>query len=108
MAGYRSANEDEQFIRSYNDALIDLEKEFGVVVDFTARTSLRRGVLECRWSVTFCPWENQEALPICTYTAQYPNSTAKSLAAFLFASSIPLHRLVHDQFEARKRAGVIR
>lgn len=108
MASMRSKADEEWFVRAYTDLLIDIEKEYGVSIDFTARPTLRRGVLECRWYATFDPWADKDTKPICSYAHEYPNSGAQTLAAFLFAALTRFEKVIKEQFEQRKRAGVIR
>lgn len=96
---------DEPFTSATWATVVDLEQTTGKWVHLSSWPTRRQGVY--KWRMSF----DHEltvtlAWSICAVEGEYPNATAGSLAAFLYALSIKLSHLVADwQHDQAMQAG---
>lgn len=104
MARQQSTSREEDFLRAYHDMMLDTEIDRTLLIDTSMRPTGRRGVLTFTWEVCTFSADPPRVRPLCRYSAEYPNATAQSMGAFLFACATKLSRLVDDALAARADA----
>lgn len=102
MRKQQSTSREEDFLRAYHDMMLDIEIDRALLIDTYHRPTGRRGVLLFAWEVNTLGPTPPIVRPLCKYAAEYPNATAQSMGAFLYACSVKLSRMVDEALAAQE------
>lgn len=90
------SNDKEGFVRAFTDEWADLEKDYGIVVEFTLAPSGRKGILRL-CATALDPRTGHTGLIPSYYQCEYPTSAVQSVEAALFSCMVKLERLLRDR-----------
>lgn len=90
------SNDKEGFLRAFTDEWMDMQLEYGVVLEFVVEPTNRKGVLRLTLSA-LSPKNGHTGLSTAYYQCEYPTAAVQTLEACLYAASVKLERVLRDR-----------